>query len=208
MEARLYLKADAVKYGWEKVSNNIPFFVLVTLTVLVVNFLPRISDSIWGPSAILGFVFFLIKTFIDIGMIRIALNFVDGLSSKYETLFSGMPLFLKYLAAVIIFIVLVGVGLVLLVVPGIIVGVRLMFFGPLIVDKGLEPIDAIKKSFEMTKGKTWDLFLFTLIVFGLNILGLLCLGVGLLLTLPLTSIATMDIYRKINSAAGIAASNE
>lgn len=198
---RVYLKKDAIKLGWEKVKSNLWFFVLVSLTVLLVNLLPRISDAIWGPSVILGVVFFLLKAFIDIGMIRISLNFVDGILSKYEILFSGISLFLKYLAAIIIYMVLVAVGLILLVVPGIIVGIRLMFFGALIVDKGMNPVEALKKSFEMTKGKTWDLFLFTLSILGINILGLICIGVGLLVTLPMTSIATMDVYRKIQKSS-------
>ena len=199
---RVYLKMDAVKLGWEKVKSNLLFFVLVSLTVIVVNLLPRISDAIWGSSVILGIVFFLLKAFIDIGMIRISLNFVDGLLSKYETLFSGIPLFLKYLAAIILYMVIVGIGLILLVVPGIYVGVRLMFFGALVVDKGMSPVEALKKSFEITKGKTWDLFLFTLGILGINILGLICIGVGLIVTLPMTSIATMDVYRKIQKSLG------
>lgn len=201
MAERLYLKADAVKLGWEKVTKNIPFFILVSITVIFVNFLPRISDAIWGPSFILGLVFFLVKSFIDIGVIKVSLSFVDGLTSKYEDLFKGMPLFLKYLGAILIFIVLVAIGLVLLIVPGIIVGIRLMFFGALIVDKGLDPVEALKRSFAMTKGKTWDLFLFTLLILVINLAGLICLGVGLIITLPLTSIALMDIYRKIDKAS-------
>ena len=193
---------DAVKLGWEKVKSNLMFFVLVSLTVLFVNLLPRISDAIWGPSVILGIVFFLLKAFIDIGMIRISLNFVDGILTKYEVLFSGISVFLQYLAAIVIYMVVVAVGLILLIVPGVILGVRLMFFGALIVDKNMNPVEALKKSFEMTKGKTWDLFLFSLAILGINILGLICIGLGLIVTLPLTSIATMDVYRKIQKSLG------
>ncbi|MCX5782658.1 MAG: DUF975 family protein [Elusimicrobia bacterium] len=197
MSDRLYLKGDAVRFGWEKVKARLLFFVLISLTVIFVNVLPQISDQLWGPSLILGIVFFLIKTFIDIGMTKVSLNFVGDIKTEYSVLFSGMPYYLRYLGTVIVFMVLTLIGFILLIIPGIIVGVRLMFFGPLVIDKGLAPIEALKRSFEITKGKFWDLLLLSLIIFGINILGILCLGVGLLVTLPLTSIAIIYVYRKL-----------
>lgn len=74
-----------------------------------------------------------------------------------------------------------------------------MFFAGLVVDKGLDPIEALKRSFQITAGKFWDLLLFVLIMLGINILGILCLGVGLLITLPLTSLALIYIYRKLEA---------
>lgn len=111
MVDRLYLKGDAVKFGWEKVIGNIPFFLEVSATVIFINILPRISDALWGPSVILGIVFFLLMTFVNIGLTRISLNFVDGTKSVYADLFSGMALFLKYLGATILYMIAVFVGL-------------------------------------------------------------------------------------------------
>ncbi len=201
MADRLYMKGEALKFGWEKVKANILFFLGIAATVVFVNALPRISDALWGPSVILGAVFFLLMTFINIGMTRISLNFVDGSQSVYADLFSGIPLFLKYLGATSVYMVVVFVGLVLLIAPGIWLSVRLMFFGGFVVDKGLDPIESLKRSFQVTSGRFWDLLLFVIIMLCVNALGIICLGVGLLITLPLTSLALFHIYRKLEPKA-------
>jgi uncharacterized membrane protein len=57
-------------------------------------------------------------------------------------------------------------------------------------------MDAIKKSGELTYGSKWRLFKLSLLLIGVNILGALCLGVGLLVTIPLSWISLAHAYRK------------
>ena len=66
-----------------------------------------------------------------------------------------------------------------------------------IVDKGMKVGESFKKSAEITKGYKWKLFFLGFILIGINILGLLCLGVGLFITVPWTSLLTPIIFRKL-----------
>ena len=59
------------------------------------------------------------------------------------------------------------------------------------------PIEAIKTSGAITKGSKWDLLLFVLFVFVINLVGAVFLGVGLFITVPITSVATAFIYQKL-----------
>jgi uncharacterized membrane protein len=49
----------------------------------------------------------------------------------------------------------------------------------------------------MTRGNTWNLFFFGILIGLINILGLLCLVVGLFITVPLSMLASAFIYRKL-----------
>jgi hypothetical protein len=48
------------------------------------------------------------------------------------------------------------------------------------MDQKLEPIEAIKKSWEMTQGYGWTIFAMAIMSFFIAIAGLICLGVGIL----------------------------
>jgi uncharacterized membrane protein len=68
----------------------------------------------------------------------------------------------------------------------------------------LGPIQALKESKRLTSGVKADLFLFTLLTFGINLLGAIALGVGLLVSLAITYFAIAHIYRQRTRALGAA----
>ena len=75
-------------------------------------------------------------------------------------------------------------GLCCLIVPGIIVAYMFLYVGYLIIDRGLGPIAALSESRVVTDGYKMDLFLFSLAVALVNIIGVVCLFVGLFVTIP------------------------
>jgi uncharacterized membrane protein len=83
--------------------------------------------------------------------------------------------------------------------PGIYFAIRFYFFIYFIVDKKAGIIESLKRSWEITKGQAWNLFLFNLVLFGINLLGVICFLIGLLVTLPITGVATAFVYRKLLS---------
>jgi uncharacterized membrane protein len=66
------------------------------------------------------------------------------------------------------------------------------------VEQKKDPIEAVKASWEATKGMAGSLFLFGLIVFGLLIAGLLCLVVGVIPAWFTAMIAAAYLYRVLN----------
>ena len=76
--------------------------------------------------------------------------------------------------------------------------IRLGFYKYLIIDKKDITIrQAMRESMLITKGVTWKLFLFTILIGLINLLGLLCFVVGLLVTVPLSAIAYAYVYDKL-----------
>ncbi|MEM1312129.1 MAG: DUF975 family protein [Patescibacteria group bacterium] len=92
---------------------------------------------------------------------------------------------------------------ILAVLINLVISIRFSFVVQFIVDKDLGPLNSIKASWTATKGKFTRLLLFYLQLLGLNILGLLALGIGLLITIPLTNIAVTYAYKELADDAEI-----
>jgi hypothetical protein len=149
------------------------------------------------PLYILGFLFWLIGMGIQLGMMKICLKFSKEEKAELGDLFSCYHLLFKYLISSICYFVILLIGILLLIVPGIIFAIKCQFFGYLIVDQDSGPIDALKKSWAMTKGHKWNLFVFSCLVGIINILGLLCLVIGLFASIPATAVAVAYVYYKL-----------
>ena len=93
-------------------------------------------------------------------------------------------------------------GFLLLIIPGIIWAIGFQLAPYFVVDKGMDPLEALKKSWAATRGAKWNLFLFGLLLGLINMLGFLALMVGLLFTLPLSMVAMAYVYRKLAVQAG------
>jgi uncharacterized membrane protein len=138
---------------------------------------------------------------VGLGLLRLSLRFVDGNKGEIVDLFSTFALIPGYLVACIVVGAIVMIGLVFLIVPGIYLGVRFYMFPWVIVDKGVGPFEAMRRSWAMTNGSVWNLFLLGILLAGVNILGVVAILIGLLVTIPLSVVAVGYVYRRLEEAA-------
>ena len=103
--------------------------------------------------------------------------------------------FWKYLGASILLALAVAIGFVLLIVPGIILGLMFMFTTFVVIERELGPIDAMSESHRLTRGHKSRLFGFVLLLLLINVLGVLALVVGLLVSIPVSTLAFVHAYR-------------
>lgn len=193
---------EAVRFGWEKFKSH--FFFLWTVLAIawaVSAFFGLLDKSV--DSGLADLVIMLVSIFagfvLQLGLIRAYLDLVDqDAEDKLEVLFSQYRLFWHYFFASILYGLIVAFGLILLIVPGIYFALKYQFFSYLIVDKNLGVFDALKQSGEMTKDMKWKLLGFAFALFGLNLLGLLALGIGLLVTVPVSIVAYVSVYRALS----------
>jgi len=99
--------------------------------------------------------------------------------------------------------VIVGLGIVMLVVPGIIFACRLAFVPYLVVDKEMDVMDALRVSWDMTRGYGWQIFFMGFLAFWVVIAGLICLFVGVFISLMWISAAFAAMYHAVESKNGI-----
>ncbi len=92
-------------------------------------------------------------------------------------------------------------GLILCVIPGIYLAIRFSFYGYLIIDRDTGPVGALKRSWEITRGSTFELFLLGVVFFGITLLGVLACVVGLFAAVPTIWIAHAHVYRRLEYGA-------
>jgi len=195
-----FSKKEAIKFGFKISKSNILFFIGVLVIVVFVSAVTSILRNAVQKQVlanlILNIIQYLVNAVVAMGLIKISLEFLDKAKPKIRDIFYYKPV-VSYTVASIINTILIIAGIIFLIVPGIIFAVRLQYTTYLIVDKNLGPIEAIKKSWNITRENTWNLFFFGILLGLINILGALCLLVGLFITVPLGMIATTSVYRKL-----------
>lgn len=97
---------------------------------------------------------------------------------------------------------IIGLGFVLFVVPGIILALAYTFVNFVIIDSKLSAIDALKKSREMMKGYKWNYFVFGLSFFGWLLLIVPTLGLIMIWLFPYMIVANAMYYDKLKQKSG------
>lgn len=101
-----------------------------------------------------------------------------------------------------------AVALVLLVasvIAALYVSSMLLFGTYAVVDRAMGPIAALKESIKVTKGNRIKVIGFLLTLVLLNILGAIALFVGLLVTVPMTLLGLVHVYRTLSPRAPVTA---
>lgn len=98
---------------------------------------------------------------------------------------------------------LVIVGLVLLIVPGIFIGCRLAFVGYLVMDRKMDAIEAMKTSWQMTRGHGWTIFGMAMLAIPIIIGGVLALLVGVFVAVMWISAAFAVLYHSVERREGV-----
>lgn len=197
-----FVKREAIDFGFKVAKNNFFFFISIFVIVIFVNaILGYLTAGLSKQGPIIDFILTIVRAVVGIiismGFLNISLKFADGTKPKITDIFYTKP-FINYFLVSLVKTVIVAVGVVLLIIPGIIFGIRLQFATYLVIDKNMGISDALKKSWDMTRGKTINLFQFGILLFLVNLVGFLALIVGLLITIPLSMVATAYVYRKLS----------
>lgn len=99
----------------------------------------------------------------------------------FDYLFKGFrENYLSIILANLLVFALVALGFFALIIPGIIIACRLTFVSYLVMDKKLDPIEAVETSWRMTRGHGWTIFFMGFVSFFICLSGLLLLFVGII----------------------------
>lgn len=194
---------EALSAGWRRFWPNILPMAVFALIVWAVNFLVQALQRDAGAAGrfLFSLIGFVIGQLVAIGWIKIALDISDGRSLNAQAIADRFRLVLPYLVAAVLYALMVGIGLILLIVPGIILAIVFAFYGFVIVDTGTtDPIGALRRSAQLTRGHRGRLFLLGLVLLGINLLGLLLLIVGVLITSGISLLAIAYVYRRLAPA--------
>ena len=147
------------------------------------------EDPMWafrmlGWMVIGGIVCWFLATFISLVTYRLLGDAVDGRKVDLTArLKGGLRGYWLYFFTLLLYGVVTGFATIFCILPGIFVGVRLMF-APMIAARHPEQSfgNALSHSWQMTKGNFWNLVVLFIVVCLINVLGLLCCCVGVYVT--------------------------
>jgi uncharacterized membrane protein len=99
--------------------------------------------------------------------------------------------------------VIIILGLIFLIVPGIIFGCKLAFVPYLIVERKMDAVAAIKESWRMTRGHAWKVFGIGFVAIFIALLGLLFFGIGIILSIIWIRLASATLYYSVSASMSV-----
>lgn len=188
----------------EKLKNNWSTAFLVGLTLMIPTL---ISESLKAIGSVevggmedisLGLIPTLVAGPLALGFSIYSLNLFRNGSADYNNIFDGFKSLGKILGVYFLMIVLVILGMILLIIPGIILafGFSMAYF--VMIDKPeLGIVDTLKESWKIMKGNKTKLLGLSLRFIPWAILGILCLVVGVIFVLPWMQMSYASFYEEI-----------
>jgi hypothetical protein len=168
----------ALSYGWNKFVQYIGQIIAIVLIILAIQiafnvvrqlFVSSIDSLFLGLT--LGFVLWGVSWFLTFllqaGLIRAALAVTRGETPEPSMLFSTERLG-PYAIASIVVALLTFVGFFFCCVGALVVMFFTIFYGFFVLDKDVEPIDSIQKSFNLVKDNFGPVALLLIVVVILN----------------------------------------
>jgi uncharacterized membrane protein len=136
-----------------------------------------------------------VSLFLSLGITRIGFNILSGKEFNVGMVFSQGRILLRAVGASILFTLMVALGMLLLIVPGIYLAVRYGQFLQAIVDRDLSISDAFAYSSAITTNNRWQLLGLYAMFFLISLAGMLACCVGLIYAIPVTWLAGLAAYR-------------
>lgn len=146
---------------------------------------------------LISLVLYALNTAIEGGSMIFWLRLIRGQEAELNHIGGVKKFYIPLLITHIIVAVGVVFGFVMLIVPGVIMALGWSFVGIVIVDKNLGYVEAIKASWRLTYGYKLDLFIFFILLWLLNLVGLLACCVGIIVTHAISTGALIIVYDRL-----------
>jgi uncharacterized membrane protein len=193
----------------KKYALEIFLVVVVATTVSLPGYALLDSSEDVGhgsdPLAAIGIIYLVLITRpFKYGAFFAFLNAVRDRQMKVKDMFDVLQNYLNAVLANLFVLVIIAIGTVFFVVPGIIFACRLSFTSFLVVERKMEAVEAVKESWRLTRGYSWTVFLIALLSIPIGILGLALFGVGVIAAMMWVGMAHASLYYAVTSpgAAG------
>ncbi len=140
----------------------------------------------------------LIASPVEYGVTFAYLKAARGDKLEIKNMFEAFHNYWNAVLANLLVGVIVSIGFVLLIIPGIIFACKLAFTPYLVVDRKMQVIEAVKESWRMTNGHAWKVFLIGLLAIPISIAGLICFGVGIIVSIMWIELAVASLYHSVS----------
>ena len=192
--------SELIESAWYRFQHRPLFWVCIVLLSISISSLGDYGlqfdsenfDTSFNP---LGLIMGILSLYISASITLMSVKYMRGQEVNFNDITAiGFNKFIHYVIAVIISTILMVLGFLCFILPGFYLMARLMFVQYLVLDKDLSFGDAINQSFQISKDDALTLIGFMFAMFFIILIGLLCLVLGLLVAIPVSWLATAQLY--------------
>ncbi len=192
-------------HAWETLKRYFPEMILM-MGIQILFSLPMGLIDAFADEHSFGYIFFslfnaayalIIMAPLGYGANWLCLRAVRGESFKVQEMFDAYRQTLQIMLATILVGVVVAIGFVMLIVPGIIFACRLSQVSYLVMEKKLEAVEAVRTSWSMTGGYSWTIFGMAMVSFLVILGGIILLIVGVFPAILWISLAFAAMYHAL-----------
>ena len=199
---------SAYKNGWQQLfwKYFLGLFLIGIIGFIIVSIPSGMNEWVQGATAagILGFLAFfyniLVNGPVQYGMAFAFLKAARGDKLEIIDMFEAFKNYWNAVLASLLVGVIIVIGLILLIIPGIFFACKLAFTPYLVVDRKMAVMEALEESWRMTGGHAWKVFLIGLLAIPICIAGLLCFIVGIIISIMWVSLAFASLYHAVSSS--------
>lgn len=192
-----FSNGDALRFGWLTTRAHLAPLLVLGATGLVLAMFSQALGRSGASGALLGLLVQVAQVALVLVMTRVSMKLYDGEPvdlANPSPLFEG---FWRYLLVTFLFGLVTAIGFALLIVPGVLLGLAFGFAPFFAIDGQRDPVEAFRASSRLTRGFRGQLFLLALLLMGVNFLGVLALGVGVIITVPMSMLAVVYAFRHL-----------
>lgn len=222
--APAYSVGEAVSWAWNKFSKNVTtilvptlvfgvvYAVLQTVIQTITSAFSTVDSTSYGDgyaasislglggivvSIIGAVVTVIVAAVVQSAYIGGMLDIANGQPVQIGSFFTPRNVVNVIIASVLSSII-VGIGVLLCIVPGVIATILLLFTTAVVVDRNVSGVEGLRTSFAIAKANFGPTALTWLTTIGVGILGVLACLVGLVVAYPMIALITVYAYRKLS----------
>lgn len=168
------------------------------ISMLLQAFIPMPVKGTFSITAVvITLIGLLISLIFELGYVKNLFQTIDGEEPQFSAYGQMSRKIFVYFAARFIYVLIVCVGLLLLLVPGIYLAIRLQFYYMAIVEEDAGILDSLRRSWEITRDSTPKLLLLMLLQIGIILAGFALLLIGIFVALPLCGLMSCYAFRRL-----------
>jgi len=193
----------SLREGWDAIRRHplvvaaVPVLAMAVQIMVQAGLVSSARDHfflLFGWSFVVSILWAIFYAGYNYAVLRVLRN--EPVSS--DDFLRGVTRFPQLAVAGVLFYLAVTGGAILFVLPGIILGLGFAPAFLLILDRpGIDPVEAMRISWRRMRGRKLEFLLLQLALGGINLLGAIPLGLGLLLTIPWSFASCVAFYRRV-----------
>ncbi len=187
------VRFDVINQAWAMLQQQMGnWAVLMVVAIVIVGVLNWLLGKLGTVGSFVGGI---PSAIVAAGLYRAALKHMRGETIAVADMFGVSDVIGPLIVASILTTIGVAIGFIFCILPGVALASLWMFTELLIVDKGMDGIEAMRQSFNALRREWLMATVFNIVLALIGIAGIIACGVGLLITAPIAILSVTILYR-------------